>query len=236
MHRVKVGVLVKSFRVWIMPVCRVYAAACIVANHSTHMGAGSTSSGNDWKPRLPLIFLPDSFGSIHFPRSEAQSVSSNALGWCRFNRRPIEVSPGVIKSAAQTTHTSCITMRFMKKRDKRMSSGTIQPNKKHRSGRPWSRVRARVLTGQPQYCYLCHGEKGPIRYDVKFPHPLSATVDHVIPAKNFDHLPEMQRRDALWDLSNLKPAHKVCNDSKQDDAAPQHALKCNPGKIAWYSK
>ena len=105
-------------------------------------------------------------------------------------------------------------------------------NMKHRGGRPWSRVRAKVLAGQPQFCYLCRGSEGPILYNVSHFHPLSATVDHVRPATMFDHLPEAQRRDALWDMTNLKPAHKVCNERKQDNPPPADALECNPG-IDW---
>ena len=99
-----------------------------------------------------------------------------------------------------------------------------------RHGRPWQRVRSKVLAGQPQYCYLCNGAKGVIRYDVKWPHPLSAVVDHVVPITYFKHLPDAERRRAVMDMENLKPAHKVCNESKQDSLPDQSMLKCNPGQ------
>ena len=104
-----------------------------------------------------------------------------------------------------------------------------------RHGRPWGRVRAKVLAGQPQYCYLCRGAKGPILYTVKWPHPLSAVVDHVLPLKYFAHLPDSERRAATMDMANLKPAHKTCNESKQDDLPPVGALQCNPGTTDWFS-
>lgn len=108
-------------------------------------------------------------------------------------------------------------------------------NSRHRSGREWRRIRSQVLAGQPAYCYLCQGARGPIRYDVKYPHPLSPTVDHVIPASTYNHLPDAERKAALHDLRNLKPAHKKCNDEKQNSAAPLSSMKANPGSTDWYS-
>lgn len=99
----------------------------------------------------------------------------------------------------------------------------------YRHGRPWQRVRYRVLAGQPQFCYLCQGKLGSIRYDVKWPNPLSAVVDHVIPITMFAHLPDSQRRAAVMNIDNLKPAHKVCNERKQD-RMPEVELECNPGQ------
>ena len=84
------------------------------------------------------------------------------------------------------------------------------------------------------YCYLCKGERGPILYDAPYPHPLGFTLDHVIARSRFDHLPEDQRRTALLDETNVKPTHKVCNESKQDDPPPMDALRPNPG-MKWGS-
>ena len=101
-------------------------------------------------------------------------------------------------------------------------------------GRAWQKVRNRVLAGEPKFCYLCNGGRGPIRYDLKYPDPLSPSVDHVIPAKRFDHLPDAERKAAMLDMSNLKPVHKICNDRKSDSDPPPTALKANPGKTDWY--
>lgn len=95
-------------------------------------------------------------------------------------------------------------------------------------GAIWRKVRSRVLQGQPKYCYLCAGERGPIRYDLKYPHPLSPSVDHVIPAQTFDHLPDAEREIAMYDISNLKPCHKVCNDEKSNGVAPMEQIVMKP--------
>ena len=105
-------------------------------------------------------------------------------------------------------------------------------------GAAWRKVRSRVLSGQPSHCYLCRGARGPIRYDLKYPHPLSPSVDHVIPASTFDHLPDAARAIAMYDEANLKPCHKVCNDEKSGGLAPAGALEPlqpNPGR-KWGSK
>ena len=88
--------------------------------------------------------------------------------------------------------------------------------RKLRSSKTWQKVRLRVLAGQPKHCYLCKGTKGPIRYDVKHTHPLAATVDHVIPMKSVAQLSQATQRAHMFRMDNLKPAHKVCNDSKKD--------------------
>lgn len=93
----------------------------------------------------------------------------------------------------------------------------------------WRKVRAIVLKGEPKLCHICNGSNGPIRYDLKYPHPLSPSVDHIIPASNFDHLPDAQRAIAMYDLNNLAPCHKVCNDTKAGDE-PSAPLQCNPGQ------
>ena len=97
-------------------------------------------------------------------------------------------------------------------------------------GSDWQRVRSQILAGHPTYCYLCNGDRGPIRYDVKYPHPLSPSVDHVIPAVTFDHLPDAERAIAMYDKSNLKPVHKICNDEKSSGAVSNTTLKPNPGQ------
>ena len=105
-------------------------------------------------------------------------------------------------------------------------------------GAPWQRVRARIGAQGISYCYLCGGKRGPIRYDLKYPHPLSYSLDHVIPASSFDHLPDTERLAAMLDESNLKPTHKVCNDEKSGGLAPAGSLEPlqpNPGRT-WGSQ
>lgn len=86
------------------------------------------------------------------------------------------------------------------------------------------------MAGQPSFCYICNGARGPIRYDLKYPHPLSPSVDHIIPAQTFDHLPEIERAAAMYDESNLAVVHKQCNDEKLNASITPRTLKPNPGQ------
>lgn len=53
-------------------------------------------------------------------------------------------------------------------------------------------------------CYIC-GKF--VDKKLKFPHPMSATVDHVIPLS----------KGGSNDLDNLRLAHNICNRLKSDD-------------------
>lgn len=77
-----------------------------------------------------------------------------------------------------------------------------------RRGRKFQRrvqkpVRQRVLARDSWTCYLC---QRPIRRDLVWPHPLSASVDHVIPVS----------AGGSDDLSNLRATHWHCNAEKGD--------------------
>lgn len=60
------------------------------------------------------------------------------------------------------------------------------------------------LREQGRPCWYCGR---PIRYDLKGPHPLSFTADHVVEPGRCD--PAM-----VNDPSNLRPAHYGCNSSR----------------------
>jgi len=60
-----------------------------------------------------------------------------------------------------------------------------------------------VLTTQ-EICGICGM---PVDFSYKAPHPLSATVDHIIPVSKGGH---------PYDLSNLQLAHRWCNRWKSD--------------------
>ena len=47
----------------------------------------------------------------------------------------------------------------------------------------------------------------PVDFSYKYPHPLSPTVDHIIPVTKGGH---------PFDLSNLQLAHRCCNRQKSD--------------------
>jgi 5-methylcytosine-specific restriction endonuclease McrA len=77
------------------------------------------------------------------------------------------------------------------------------PRSRGRTGRPWRRVRARILADS-QTCWLCGH---PIDLGLPVTHAMSATVDHVMPlAAGGDPL----------DPHTLRPAHRGCNGRKSN--------------------
>ena len=53
-------------------------------------------------------------------------------------------------------------------------------------------------------CGICGN---PVDFSYKYPHPLSPTVDHIIPVSKGGH---------PSDISNLQLAHRCCNRAKSD--------------------
>lgn len=64
-------------------------------------------------------------------------------------------------------------------------------------------ARKKILASQ-EICALC-GK--PVDKSLKYPHPMSATVDHIIPLAQGGH---------PSDISNLQLAHFCCNRQKSD--------------------
>lgn len=64
-------------------------------------------------------------------------------------------------------------------------------------------ARAKILKTQT-VCGIC-GK--PVDFSLKYPHPLSATVDHIVPVSKGGH---------PSDISNLQLAHRCCNRAKSD--------------------
>ena len=64
-------------------------------------------------------------------------------------------------------------------------------------------ARLKILKTQT-ICGIC-GK--PVDHNYKYPHPLSPTVDHIIPVSKGGH---------PSDLSNLQLAHRCCNRQKSD--------------------
>ena len=64
-------------------------------------------------------------------------------------------------------------------------------------------ARQKILKTQT-ICALC-GK--PVDFSLKYPHPLSATIDHIIPVSKGGH---------PTDISNLQLAHRCCNRAKSD--------------------
>lgn len=69
--------------------------------------------------------------------------------------------------------------------------------------RPQARHRRSLIRTYGYVCHLCGGDIPP---DVPEYHPLEFTIDHLIP----------RSRGGRNCLSNLRPAHRQCNETKAD--------------------
>lgn len=78
-------------------------------------------------------------------------------------------------------------------------------DKPHRKPQ-WKRVRLVVLADHPP-CGIC---LEPIDYSLRFPDPMSASVDHIV---------SWRRGGAWFDLSNLRAAHFGCNAGRREEVA-----------------
>lgn len=62
----------------------------------------------------------------------------------------------------------------------------------------------KIIYSTQTVCGIC-GK--PVDFSLKPPHPLSATLDHIIP---------LDKGGAPADLSNLQLAHRICNSQKKN--------------------
>ena len=69
----------------------------------------------------------------------------------------------------------------------------------------WKRIRLLVLAGEPP-CGIC-GD--PIDYALRFPDPMSPSVDHIVP---------WRQGGAWFDLENLRAAHFRCNAGRRPES------------------
>lgn len=79
-------------------------------------------------------------------------------------------------------------------------------------------ARLKVLKTQT-ICGIC-GK--PVDFSYRYPHPLSPTVDHIIPVSKGGH---------PSDLSNLQLAHRCCNRQKSDHLLPSPAAVDSEDKL-----
>ncbi|MFF9625434.1 HNH endonuclease [Streptomyces griseosporeus] len=77
-----------------------------------------------------------------------------------------------------------------------------------RQGRPYRRLTT-WLRAQRLPCWLCGHD---INYDLDPRHPLSFTLDHLIP---------ISRGGSLLDPANARAAHRRCNSSKGNRSTPR---------------
>jgi 5-methylcytosine-specific restriction endonuclease McrA len=83
-----------------------------------------------------------------------------------------------------------------------------------RNGRPYRRLCAAVKAeGMP--CWLC-GHNIDTSLDPR--HPMSWTLDHVVP---------LSRGGDLLDRANARSAHRRCNSAKGNRAMPQRQVKAS---------
>lgn len=84
-----------------------------------------------------------------------------------------------------------------------MAKKQCRPDKKGEHRTAFEKNRQIILKTQ-SVCGIC-GQK--VDFDYKFPHPLSPTVDHIVPISKGGHPSS---------LENLQLAHRYCNRMKSD--------------------
>lgn len=67
------------------------------------------------------------------------------------------------------------------------------------------RSRARLRT----YDHVCHHCGYDIDMNLRHPHPLSWSCDHIVPKSMLD-----EKDDRNWHISNLQAAHLRCNEAR----------------------
>lgn len=83
----------------------------------------------------------------------------------------------------------------------------------------YEKARQKILKTET-ICGIC-GK--PVDFSYTYPHPLSPTVDHIIPVSKGGH---------PSDIQNLQLAHRCCNREKSDRLlAPSERTKDEPGRI-----
>lgn len=85
------------------------------------------------------------------------------------------------------------------------------PRHPGRSGHAWRQACKQVFTPNPLICWLC-GQ--PIDKGIKYPHPMSKSVDHVIPISRMRGMSPAEQRALALDPANLRPAHLRHNISR----------------------
>ncbi len=80
---------------------------------------------------------------------------------------------------------------------------TIRTDRQKGNRAAFEAARLKILKTQT-HCGIC-GK--PVDFSYKYPHPLSPTVDHIVPVAKGGH---------PSDISNLQLAHRYCNRAKSD--------------------
>ena len=86
-----------------------------------------------------------------------------------------------------------------------------RPDKDGKHRAQFEKNRKRIFATQT-VCAIC-GK--PVDFSLKYPHPLSPTVDHIIPLAKGGH---------PSDIDNLQLAHRCCNRQKSDKLIPRREV------------
>ena len=89
---------------------------------------------------------------------------------------------------------------------KRTRTKTIRPDHDGSHRKQYEINKKKIMATQT-ICGIC-GK--PVDFELKYPHPLSACVDHIVPISKGGH---------PSDISNLQLAHWTCNRAKSDKVA-----------------
>jgi 5-methylcytosine-specific restriction endonuclease McrA len=146
--------------------------------------AGGTATREEWT--LPPLRTCPRCGRPHFRRKFCSRA-------CYRVQAPVRtIQCGTCGTAVET-----------RRRRQRYCSPACRATWRDRPSRLNQHNRRRILNRDGWICYLC---SRPIPHELRWPHPLSGTVDHVIPASAGG-----SDRD-----DNLRAAHWHCNEAKGD--------------------
>ena len=84
-----------------------------------------------------------------------------------------------------------------------MAQTRNRPDKDGKHRAQFDKNRKRIFATQT-VCGICDR---PVDFSLKYPHPLSPTIDHIIPLSKGGH---------PSDIDNLQLAHRCCNRQKSD--------------------
>ena len=113
-----------------------------------------------------------------------------------------------------------------------MSNNKNRPDQDGKHRAQFDKNKKRIYATQT-VCGIC-GK--PVDFSLKFPHPLSPTIDHIIPISKGGH---------PSDIDNLQLAHRCCNRQKSDklidrkDLSQQQTVISNrilPATFDWTKK
>lgn len=105
-----------------------------------------------------------------------------------------------------------------------------KPNPRRQNGHRRNKNRARIKA-RGDACYLCGR---PIDYSRTSVHdPFSWVVDEVIPVSRWQEFGYHSARAVAEDFSNLRAAHRICNQRKSNKTIEELRCKPKPRKRAF---